>query len=258
MALTAGIKKVLDELKNMGVDMTRVTPNQIKQAGITAKTRVSWTNLQEFRRKDEADAYDFSPVCGGSSSPSPKKKLQTSVDLGAIFATTAHDEDEDDAGEDLDEEDDDDFPVAVQTPKRKLKESTVDEAREREAERKRKEREDKTPMSIVPSNDPKILDKYDDEVSEEDKQTAVPLSRMKTNGARVFVVQDLALDQFVLGVTRSFDIAWDRLRYKQFNDCGECMNKEEALRKINKDGFVVLKGLHSGLKVIIKAMEMEV
>ena len=110
-------------------------------------------------------------------------------------------------------------------------------------------------MSVIPSEDPALLTKYDEEVSEENKQTAVPLSRIRN--ARVFVVQDHGMDQYVLGVTRSFDIAWDKLRYKEFNDCGECINKEEALKKINKDGFVVLKGLQSGLKVIIKAMEME-
>lgn len=250
MALTAGIKKILDELKNAGADMTRVTPNQIRGAAQTAKTKVSWVNLQEFRRKDENDSYDFSSVCGGSAVPAKKKvKVQTNVDLGAMFAS----ENEEPEEEDLDE---DDVEVIPQTPKRKLKETVVDEEREKAAEKARKEREDKTPMSIIPSTDPKLLDKYDEEVSEEDKRTAVPLSRIKN--ARVFVVQDLGMDQYVLGVTRSFDVAWDKLRYRQFNDCGECMNKEEALKKINKDGFVALKGLQSALKVIIKAMELEV
>ena len=245
MAVTAGIKKILDELKNMGVDMTHVSRSQVKQAA-KGKTKVSWTNLKDFQCKDEKDFYDFSPVCGAGK-PKKQVKVQTNVDLGAMFASES-DEPED---EDLD-----DVEVIPQTPKRKLKEVEVDEAREKAAEKARKEREDKTPMSIIPSTDPKLLDKYDEEVSEEDKQTAVPLSRIKN--ARVFVVQDLGMDQYVLGVTRSFDVAWDKLRYKQFNDCGECMNKEEALKKINKDGFVALKGLQSGLKVIIKAMELEV
>lgn len=252
MALTAGIKKILDELKNMGVNMERVTPNQIKQAAQIAKTKISWKNIHEYHRKDDDKLYDFSPVCGDSPAPAKKKvKVQTNVDLGAMFAS--ENEEPEEAEEDFDE---DDIEVIPQTPKRKLKEPVVDEEREKDAERKRKEREDKTPMRIVPSEDPKLLDKYDEEVREEDKQTAVPLSRIKN--ARVFIVQDLGVDQYVLGVTKSFDIAWDKLRYKQFNDCGECTNKEEALKKINKDGFVVLKSLQSGLKVIIKAMELEV
>ena len=253
MALTAGIKKILDELKNMGVNMEKVTPNQIKQAAQVAKTKISWKNIHEYHRKDDDKLYDFSPVCGDSPAPKKKVAVQTNVDLGSLFVNTETDEEPED--EDLDE---DDVEVIPQTPKRKLKETVVDEEREREAERKRKEREDKTPMRVIPSTDPKILDKYDEEVKDEDKQTAVPLSRFKNSAARVYIVQDLNMDQYVLGVTKSFDIAWDKLRYKEFNDCGEFIDKDAALKKINKDGFVVLKGLHSGLKVIIKAMELEV
>lgn len=215
--------------------------------------RVPWRGLAPYLKgKDDKGKglYDFSDLIGSKSPKveAPKTGLveppKTGFNLADAFADTTETED---------------VVVVAQPPASKpmraKSDSDIDEERERKARAREEAREARDEARLDKgSTDPKLLDKYVDEVSEAD--TARATTTFKGLAERAYLVMDYEA-RYVIGVTKSFDKAWDVLKMRLFHDFGEYTDKEGARSYIKKKGWVLLKARQSSLRVLILQIEIE-
>lgn len=161
------------------------------------------------------------------------RKPQTAIDLTAVFAAASKDKMVSDS-------------------------ISPSEKTERPEKSEKSEKSEKEYKSRFPSSkNPDVLDKYEDNESAIlHASNAVKIDGFASSREKVYVVQDYNTG-FIAGITKSWDIAWDILKMRLFNDHGEFTDKEAAYNRINEKGYVVLKSRIGNLPCIIKQMKIE-
>lgn len=155
------------------------------------------------------------------------RKPQTAIDLTAIFAASGKDKPASDSSDSI---------------------SPSERPEKPEKEYKSK---------FTSSKDPALLDKYeDDESGILHSQNAIRTDGFASSRERVYVVQDYK-NSFVIGITKSWDTAWDILKMRLFNDHGEFTDKDAAFARMQEKGYVLLKSSVGNLHCIIKQMKIE-
>ena len=99
---------------------------------------------------------------------------------------------------------------------------------------------DKPQVSV--KEDPKILSKYEDKELPDGGDLPSVSRRGIFDSKETLIVVSNPDDGFVVGITRSFDTAWDILKTRRFHDNGEFTDKEAARKYFQEKGRLVLKG----------------
>ncbi len=95
---------------------------------------------------------------------------------------------------------------------------------------------------ISMKEDPKILAKYEDIELPDGGDLPSASNRGIFDSKETLIVVTNPDDGFVVGITRSFDTAWDILKKRRLHDNGEFTDKKVARKYFQEKGRLVLKG----------------